>query len=78
MSAAAKRLQLSSDQRAILEAVYAIEKLPDATLRERLSSYLTLSARKVQARARPPAIKGPSPTGRGARLRLAPSRDLGS
>lgn len=49
MSAAnAKRLALTRDQRAVLEAVYAIEKLPDATLRERLSKYLDLSARQIQ------------------------------
>jgi len=47
-SANAKRMQLSHDQRAVLEAVYAIEKLPDAALRERLSSYLALSARQIQ------------------------------
>ena len=35
MSAQTKRMQLSRDQRAVLEAVYAIEKLPDASLRER-------------------------------------------
>lgn len=32
----------------MLEAVYAVEKLPDANLRERLSSYLSLSARQIQ------------------------------
>ena len=49
MSAAnAKRLALTRDQRAVLEAVYAIEKLPDATLRERLSKYLDLSTRQIQ------------------------------
>ena len=49
MSAKSGRMQLSADQRAVLEAVYAIEKLPDAALRERLSSYLSLSARQIQA-----------------------------
>ena len=39
---------LSRDQRAVLEAVYAMEKLPDADLRERLSAYLNLSTRQVQ------------------------------
>ena len=43
-----KRMCLSRDQRAVLEAVYAMEKLPDADLRERLSSYLNLSTRQVQ------------------------------
>ena len=47
-SAASKRMCLSRDQRAVLEAVYAMEKLPDADLRERLSSYLQLSTRQVQ------------------------------
>jgi len=47
-SAASKRMCLTRDQRAVLEAVYAIEKLPDAALRERLSTYLNLSARQVQ------------------------------
>ena len=42
MSAATKRMCLTRDQRAVLEAVYAMEKLPDADLRERLSSYLNL------------------------------------
>ena len=37
-----KRLALSRDQRSVLEAVYAVEKLPDAALRERLSKYLDL------------------------------------
>ena len=32
----AKRMQLSRDQKALLETVYAMEKLPDAALRERL------------------------------------------
>ena len=44
-AAANKRLALSREQRSVLEAVYAIEKLPDATLRDRLSKYLNLSAR---------------------------------
>lgn len=41
-----KRLALSRDQRAVLEAVYAVEKLPDAALRDRLSKYLDLSTRQ--------------------------------
>jgi hypothetical protein len=45
---AAKRMFLSRDQRAVLETVYAMEKLPDADLRERLSAYLNLSTRQVQ------------------------------
>ena len=48
MSAQTKRMQLSRDQRAVLEAVYAIEKLPDASLRERLGSYLSLTTRQIQ------------------------------
>ena len=48
MSSQAKRMQLTRDQRAVLEAVYAIEKLPDASLRERLASYLNLTARQIQ------------------------------
>ena len=48
MSSNAKRMCLTRDQRAVLEAVYAMEKLPDADLRERLSSYLNLSTRQVQ------------------------------
>ena len=46
--ASMKRMSLSADQRAILEAVYNIEKLPDGALRERLSTYLSLSARQIQ------------------------------
>ena len=42
------RMPLSRDQRAVLEAVYAIEKLPDASLRERLGSYLNLTTRQIQ------------------------------
>ena len=48
MSSNSKRMCLSRDQRAVLEAVYAMEKLPDADLRERLSAYLNLSTRQVQ------------------------------
>ena len=44
-----KRLALSRDQRAVLEAVYAVEKLPDAALRDRLSKYLDLSTRQSKA-----------------------------
>jgi fatty acid/phospholipid biosynthesis enzyme len=40
----------SPDQRAVLEAVYAIEKLPDAALRDRLSAYLSLTSRQIQVR----------------------------
>ena len=47
-TAAAKRIALTRDQRGVLEAVYAIEKLPDSTLREKLSSYLNLSTRQIQ------------------------------
>ena len=47
MSAQTKRMQLSRDQRAVLEAVYVIEKLPDASLRERLGSYLSLTDQTV-------------------------------
>ena len=47
-AAANKRLALSRDQRAVLEAVYAVEKLPDAPLRDRLSKYLDLSTRQIQ------------------------------
>lgn len=47
-AAAAKRMALSRDQRSVLEAVYSIEKLPDAPLRERLSKYLDLSTRQIQ------------------------------
>ena len=54
MSAQTKRMQLSRDQRAVLEAVYAIEKLPDASLRERLGSYLSLTTRQIQVSAAPP------------------------
>ena len=46
-------MQLTRDQRAVLEAVYAIEKLPDASLRERLASYLNLTARQIQVRCSP-------------------------
>ena len=53
MSSQAKRMQLTRDQRAVLEAVYAIEKLPDASLRERLASYLNLTARQIQVRCSP-------------------------
>ena len=42
-------MQLSRDQRAVLEAVYAIEKLPDASLRERLGGYLSLTTRRDSA-----------------------------
>mmetsp|Transcript_5118 Transcript_5118/g.15790 ORF Transcript_5118/g.15790 Transcript_5118/m.15790 type:complete len:106 (-) Transcript_5118:191-508(-) len=45
---ATRRMQLSQDQRAVLEAVYAMEKLPDSRLRERLATYLSLSARQIQ------------------------------
>ena len=44
----AKRMQLSRDQKALLETVYAMEKLPDAALRERLGNHLGLTARQVQ------------------------------
>ena len=54
MSAQTKRMQLSRDQRAVLEAVYAIEKLPDASLRERLGSYLSLTTRQIQVSAASP------------------------
>ena len=47
-STAAKRMALSRDQRQVLEAVYAMEKLPDASLRDRLSKYLDLSTRQIQ------------------------------
>ena len=33
---------------AVLEAVYAVEKLPDAALRDRLSKHLDLSTRQIQ------------------------------
>lgn len=48
-----QRLHLtrSHDQRAVLEAVFAIDKLPDAALRDRLSSYLDLSSRQIQVGA---------------------------
>jgi len=42
------RAYRSQDQRAVLEAVYAIEKLPDAALRDRLSAYLSLTSRQIQ------------------------------
>ena len=58
MSAQTKRMQLSRDQRAVLEAVYAIEKLPDASLRERLGSYLSLTTRQIQVAAAPPGRLG--------------------
>ena len=58
MSAQTKRMQLSRDQRAVLEAVYAIEKLPDASLRERLGSYLSLTTRQIQVSAAPPGRLG--------------------
>ena len=51
-------MQLSRDQRAVLEAVYAIEKLPDASLRERLGSYLSLTTRQIQVSAAPPGRSG--------------------
>mmetsp|Transcript_11709 Transcript_11709/g.30022 ORF Transcript_11709/g.30022 Transcript_11709/m.30022 type:complete len:701 (+) Transcript_11709:86-2188(+) len=47
-SLATKRMALSREQRSVLEAVYAIEKLPDAGLRDRLSKYLDLSTRQIQ------------------------------
>jgi hypothetical protein len=53
MSAQTKRMQLSRDQRAVLEAVYAIEKLPDASLRERLGSYLSLTTRRFRCLLHP-------------------------
>lgn len=43
-----KRISLNKDQRSVLEAVYAIEKLPDSSLRDRLSKYLNLSTRQIQ------------------------------
>ena len=43
-----KRRALSRDRRSVLEAVYAVEKLPDAGLRDRLSKYLDLSTRQIQ------------------------------
>ena len=55
MSSQAKRMQLTRDQRAVLEAVYAIEKLPDAALRERLGCYLNLTARQIQVHDLPAA-----------------------
>ena len=60
MSAQTKRMQLSRDQRAVLEAVYAIEKLPDASLRERLGSYLSLTTRQIQVSAASPGQAGSS------------------
>ena len=61
-----KRLALSRDQRQVLEAVYSVEKLPDAALRERLSKYLDLSTRQIQVwfqnrRQRAKASGGSSP-----------------
>jgi len=46
--AGVKRISLNKDQRAVLEAVYAVEKLPDSSLRDRLSKYLNLSTRQIQ------------------------------
>ena len=57
MSTQTKRMQLSRDQRAVLEAVYAIEKLPDASLRERLGSYLNLTTRQIQVPEQPPGLR---------------------
>ena len=61
----AKRMQLSCDQKALLETVYAMEKLPDAALRERLGNHLGLTARQVQVWFR---------TGGSGRSRRRPSR----
>ena len=71
MSAQTKRMQLSRDQRAVLEAVYAIEKLPDASLRERLGSYLSLTTRQIQVSASTPRPLG---NGRGGTVVLADRR----
>ena len=64
-------MQLSRDQRAVLEAVYAIEKLPDASLRERLGSYLSLTTRQIQVSASTPRPLG---NGRGGTVVLADRR----
>ena len=72
MSAQTKRMQLSRDQRAVLEAVYAIEKLPDASLRERLGSYLSLTTRQIQVSAASPGQAGSSQDRGTMRSRLAP------
>ena len=72
MSAQTKRMQLSRDQRAVLEAVYAIEKLPDASLRERLGSYLSLTTRQIQVSAASPGQAGSSQDRGTLRSRLAP------
>ena len=77
MSAQTKRMQLSRDQRAVLEAVYAIEKLPDASLRERLGSYLSLTTRQIQVSAASPGQAGSSQDRGTLRSRLAP-HPLGS
>jgi len=45
---ATRRLQLTLDQRAVLEAVYAMRTLPDSHLRKRLAAYLNVSARQIQ------------------------------
>ena len=72
MSAQTKRMQLSRDQRAVLEAVYAIEKLPDASLRERLGSYLSLTTRQIQVSAASPRSGWVQPGQGTLRSRLAP------
>ena len=67
MSTQTKRMQLSRDQRAVLEAVYAIEKLPDASLRERLGSYLNLTTRQIQVPEHAPRAGGAAEVARRAR-----------
>ena len=44
----AKRMQLSRDQKALLETVYAMEKLPDAALRERFVFKIVLRSNVSQ------------------------------
>ena len=43
-----KRLSLTSTQKAVLEALYAMDKVPDSATRDNLTVYLGLTSRKVQ------------------------------
>ena len=63
----AKRMQLSRDQKALLETVYAMEKLPDAASggrRERWAPPPTPDA----AAEPPPADPGGTPSGKPSRV----------
>ena len=64
-----KRLSLTSTQKAVLEALYAMDKVPDSATRDNLTVYLGLTSRQVQVWfPRAPACGGPATLGASAPL----------